>query len=68
MLWSLVLNILGIRELQELSTMKATLVVAIAVLIPLILIILAFAYLIISSSNMVFTPDRADVFPPSVKS
>jgi hypothetical protein len=55
-LWSLVLTILGIRELQELSTMKATLVVAIAVLIPLILIFLAFAYFVISSSNMVFIP------------
>jgi hypothetical protein len=41
LLWSLVLNILGIRELQELSTMKATLVIAIAVMIPLILVILA---------------------------
>jgi hypothetical protein len=56
MLWSLVLNILGIRELQELSAMKATLVVAIAVLIPLILILLAFAYFVISSTNMVFIP------------
>jgi hypothetical protein len=56
MLWSLILNILGIRELQELSTMQATLVVAIAVLIPLMLIILAFAYFIISSPNMVFIP------------
>lgn len=55
-LWSFVLNILGIRELQELSAMKATLVVAIAVLIPLILIILAFAYFVVSSSNMVFIP------------
>jgi hypothetical protein len=62
-LWSLVLNIIGIRELQELSTMKATLVVAIAVLIPLILIILAFAYFVISSSNMVFIPAGQMSYP-----
>jgi hypothetical protein len=55
-LWSLALNIVGIRELQELSTMKATLVVAIAVLIPLILIILAFAYFFIASSTMTLVP------------
>ncbi|MFA4876343.1 MAG: Yip1 family protein [Methanoregula sp.] len=40
MLWSLVLGILGIRELQELSTGKAILAFAIAILIPLILMIL----------------------------
>ena len=43
--------------------MKATLVVAIAVLIPLILIILAFAYFIISSTNMVFIPVGQMSFP-----
>jgi len=47
-LWSLALGILGIRELQELSTGKAILAVAIAVLIPLILMILLAAYLMTS--------------------
>ena len=56
-LWSLVLNILGIRELQELSTMKATLVIAIAVLIPLILVILALvAFFTIASATTLPSP------------
>jgi len=55
-IWSLALDILGLRELQELSTMKAILVVAIAVLIPLILLILAFAYFIVSSAGVMPVP------------
>ena len=47
-LWSLVLGILGIRELQEISTGKAILAVAIAILIPLVIIILTAAYFITS--------------------
>jgi hypothetical protein len=54
-LWSLVLGILGIRELQEISTGKAILAMVIAFLIPLIFIILLAAYLI--PSNMVVMPD-----------
>lgn len=54
-LWSLVLGILGIRELQELSTGKAILAVAIAIVIPLIIIII-FAVLF-NPSNMYFYPD-----------
>nr|WP_320161212.1 Yip1 family protein [uncultured Methanoregula sp.] len=46
--WSLILGILGIRELQELSTGKAVLVVFIAVIIPLIILILVAAYFITS--------------------
>ncbi|MFA4824736.1 MAG: Yip1 family protein [Methanoregula sp.] len=52
-LWSLVLGILGIRELQEISTSKAILAVAIAIIIPLILLIFLAAYFM--TSNMVFT-------------
>ena len=48
-LWSLVLIVLGIRELQELSTGKAILAVAIAVIIPLAVIIIAAAYFMIAS-------------------
>ncbi|MEI7858127.1 MAG: Yip1 family protein [Methanomicrobiales archaeon] len=48
MLWSLVLGILGIRELQEISTTKAILAVAIAVMIPLIVFILLAAWFMIS--------------------
>jgi hypothetical protein len=44
MLWSLALGILGIREFQEIDTMKAILAMALAVMIPLILIILIAAY------------------------
>lgn len=55
-LWSLVLVILGIRELQDLSTGRAVLAVAIAVLIPLILIVLAAAFFMISYSTMTPVP------------
>jgi hypothetical protein len=48
-LWSLVLDILGIRELQELSTGRAILVVVIAILIPTVLVTLAAAWFFISS-------------------
>jgi len=48
-LWSLVLIVLGIRELQEISTGKAILAVAIAVIIPLAVIIIAAAYFMIAS-------------------
>ena len=53
-LWSLVLGILGIRELQEVSTGKAILIIAIAVIIPLILIILFAVFF--NPSNMYFYP------------
>ena len=55
-LWSLVLNVLGIRELQELSTGKAILVVAIAVIIPLIILILVAAYFITTSMTVMAVP------------
>jgi len=55
-LWSLVLNVLGIRELQELSTGKAILVVAIAVIIPLIIVILIAAYFFTTSMTVMAVP------------
>lgn len=48
-LWSLVLAILGISELQEISSLKATLAVALAVMIPLILIVILAAFFMIAS-------------------
>ena len=48
-LWSLVLGILGISEWQEISSLKATLAVALAVMIPLILIIILAAFFMIAS-------------------
>ena len=48
MFWSLALSIVGIRELQEMSTGKAILAVAIAVIIPLIVFILLAAWFFIS--------------------
>ncbi|MFA5267694.1 MAG: Yip1 family protein [Methanoregula sp.] len=48
-LWSLVLDIFGIHELQEISSLKATLAVALAVMIPLILLIILAAYFMIAS-------------------
>ena len=52
-LWSLALGILGIRELQDIGPVRAILVVALAVMIPLILLILVAAYFI--TTNMVLT-------------
>jgi hypothetical protein len=53
-LWSLVLGILGIREIQEISTRNAVLAVAIAIITLIIPAILLAAYLM--TSNMVFIP------------
>ena len=60
MLWSLVLGILGISELQEMSTGKAILAVAIAVMIPLVIILLVAAYFITSYMTTTAIP-----YPPS---
>ncbi|MEI7650037.1 MAG: Yip1 family protein [Methanomicrobiales archaeon] len=59
-LWSLALGILGIRELQEMSTGKAILAVAIAVMIPLVIILLVAAYFITSYMTTTAIP-----YPPS---
>ncbi|MEN6395034.1 MAG: YIP1 family protein [Methanoregula sp.] len=55
-LWSLVLGVLGIRELQEMSTTKAILAVAIAIIIPLIIIILLAAWFLISTVTVTAVP------------
>jgi hypothetical protein len=55
-LWSLFLAILGIRELQELSTTKAILAVAIAVMIPLILLMILAAWFMISYMTVTGIP------------
>ncbi|MCK9581346.1 MAG: YIP1 family protein [Methanoregula sp.] len=55
-LWSVVICILGIRELHEVSSMKATLAVAIAVMIPVILLLVLAAYLMISYVTMTAGP------------
>ena len=57
MLWSLVLGILGIRELQGISSLKAILAVALAVMIPLILLLILAAYFMIASSTTTIVPD-----------
>lgn len=48
-LWSLVLGIFGICKLQEISSLKATLAVALAVMIPLILLLILAAFFMIAS-------------------
>jgi hypothetical protein len=55
-IWTLVLAVIGIRELQEISTGKAIVVIAIAVIIPLVIIILAAAYFMVSSSTVTPLP------------
>jgi hypothetical protein len=55
-LWSLVLGVLGIRELQEISTGKAILAVVIAIIIPLIIVILLAAYLLVSYVTVTALP------------
>jgi hypothetical protein len=50
--WSLVLIILGVRELQEMSTGKAVAAVLIAVIIPFIVMFLLMAYLVIPGMSV----------------
>jgi len=47
-LWSIVLWVLGVRDLHEISTGKAIAAVVIAILIPLVIILLLAAYLLTS--------------------
>lgn len=47
-LWSLVLYVLGVRELQGLGTGRAILAIVIAVVIPLVLVALLAAYFMVS--------------------
>jgi hypothetical protein len=55
-LWSLVLGIFGIQELQELSSLKATLAVALAVMIPLVLLLILAAYFMVASVTSTAVP------------
>ncbi len=52
LLWSLVLLVIGIREYQELSTERALLVVAAAVLVPLILVAVALILFLMPVSSV----------------
>ncbi|MFA4877676.1 MAG: Yip1 family protein [Methanoregula sp.] len=55
-LWAIVLEILGIRELQEVSSGKALLVMIIAVMIPLLILILLALYLMVNVASVHTTP------------
>jgi hypothetical protein len=55
-LWSILLQIIGIRELQEISSGRALLAVMIAVMVPLILLILIAMYLFISTVSTSVAP------------
>jgi hypothetical protein len=55
-LWSLVLGIFGIQELQEISSLKAILAVALAVMIPLFLLIILAAFFMIGSVTTTAVP------------
>lgn len=51
-LWSVVLQIFGIRELQEMSSGKALVALIIAVMVPLIVLVLLAMYFFISTVSM----------------
>lgn len=55
-LWSLALGILGVRELQEIDSLKATLAVALAVMIPVILLIVLAAYFMVANVTTTAMP------------
>jgi len=55
-LWSVVLWVLGVRDLQELTTGKAIVAVAIAILIPLVIILILAAYLLTSYMTVTQVP------------
>jgi len=55
-LWSIILQIIGIRELQEISNGQALLAMIIAVMVPLILIILLAMYLFIATFSTSSVP------------
>jgi hypothetical protein len=50
-LWSIVLMILGIREIQEISSGRALVVMIIAVMVPLVILIIIAMYLIAAMSS-----------------
>jgi hypothetical protein len=55
-LWSLALGILGICELQEISTLRAIVAVALAVMIPLVLLLILAAFFMIASVTTTAVP------------
>ncbi len=55
-LWSLTLGILGVRELQEIDGLKAILAVALAVMIPFILLIILAAYFMVANVTATAVP------------
>jgi hypothetical protein len=59
-IWSVVLSVLGVRELQEISTGRAVGTVIVAVMIPLIILVLLAAFLFIAYSEI--SPVPAPVF------
>jgi hypothetical protein len=56
LLWSIVLEIIGIRELQEMSSGRALLVMIIAVMIPLVLLIIVAMYFFVSAVSTSAVP------------
>jgi len=55
-IWSLVLQIIGVRELQEMSSGKALVAMVIAVTIPLVVLVLLAMYFFISTVSMSGVP------------
>lgn len=55
-LWSVVLQIIGVRELQEMSSGKALLALVIAVMLPLIVLVLLAMYFFVSMVSMSSVP------------
>jgi len=60
-LWSIVLMILGIRELQDISSGRALVVMIIAVMVPLIILIIIAMYLFVAMSSQ-----AVPVAPPTI--
>ncbi|MGB7787653.1 YIP1 family protein [Methanoregula sp.] len=60
-LWSIVLMILGIRELQDISSGRALVVMIIAVMVPLIILIIIAMYLFVAMSSQ-----AVPVAPPAI--
>lgn len=56
LLWTLVLCIFGIQELQELSPLKAIVAVAIAVMVPVILLLVLAAWFMVSYMTVTSVP------------
>jgi len=55
-IWSLVISVLGIRELQEISTSRALGALILAVLIPLLILVLLAAFFFIAYSEITSAP------------